>query len=136
MRRPTIEATPRLDLRDVYRELGFSATNIPEGKNIRYAINSKGLCVFLGNGDKPGTLDLVTPEATYHLQAKALPTIQGRGVRAAVTCPGCNRWVEVLTFHQGKAGCRVCQGLIHQSTRDPHRLSRVRDRLFRFWERY
>lgn len=130
MRRPIIEATPRLDLREVYRQLGFTATTIPQGESIRYTVQEAGLQIILENGQRPGYLCLVTPEVTHQIQAKALPTIQGRGVRAAVTCPACSRWVEVLTFYKGEAGCRVCQGLLHQSTRDPNRACRLRKRLF------
>ena len=36
MRRPLVEATPRLDLREVYRELGFTAMTIPKGEAIKY----------------------------------------------------------------------------------------------------
>lgn len=129
MRRPLVEATPRLDLRQVYRELGFTAMTIPKGEAIKYTAQGLGLQIILENGPDRGSLRLQTPDGLHLIQAKPLPTIQSRGARAAVTCPSCSRWVEVLTFHQWRAGCRVCQGLLHQSTRDPGRVCRVRKRL-------
>lgn len=130
MRRPIVEATPRLDLREVYRELGFTAMTIPKGEAIKYTAQGSIPPILLENGPDRGSLRLQAPDGLHLIQVKALPTIQGRGARAAVTCPSCSRWVEVLTFHQWKAGCRVCQGLLHQSTRDPGRACRVRKRLW------
>ena len=55
MRRPLVEATPRLDLREVYRELGFTAMTIPKGEAIKYTAQGSIPPILLENGPDRGS---------------------------------------------------------------------------------
>lgn len=128
MARPTLEQTPRVDLRRLYRETGIPIHAIPSGKQITISLPDHDMDFLLACPDESGGLLLSWPSGSALLDAKPLPTVRNRGSRTAVSCPSCGRWVEVITFHSGEPGCRVCQGLVHKSTRDSQRPSKLRRR--------
>jgi hypothetical protein len=123
-----LEQAPKVDLRRLYRETGISVHAIPIGKQITISLPEHELEILLACPDEPGQVLLSWPSGSALLNAKPLPTVQNRGSRTAISCPSCERWVEVITFHNGEPGCRVCQRLIHKSTRDSQRPSKLKQR--------
>lgn len=128
MAQPVLEQAPRVDLRRLYRETDIPIHAIPSGKQITISLPEHDLEILLACPDEPGRVLLSWPSGSALLDAKPLPTVQNRGSRTAISCPSCERWVEVITFHEAEPGCRVCQRLIHQSTRDSQRPSKLRRR--------